>query len=649
MKRLIIHYKKTLIFISVFFCLISFLLIYAFYPIIKYKDNIEKLPWRILIEDRYWKIITNKSRKNWYYKRFFLVNKNNKFINALIKIEDKNFYNNYWINIVSKFRAVKDNLLWKKISGASTITEQFIKNKYFSLKKRTYLQKIRESILSLYFTNKYSKKEILENYLNNIYFWNNIYWISGAIEIYFEKESLDDLNEEEIVLLLSLVNYPSVEYTWEISFLLYFDKIKKKLNYVFKNKQIYLKKYNKKNINLFPFVTKRVLEEVCDGKKEKFTILSITKKNDIKCNREIIIKSTIDKSLQEYWKVELNNSLNSLLWKNVTNGAIFAVKPKTKEILIYQWSRNFNSKVIDWEVDIIQSKRQMWSTVKPFLYLMALQKWYNPDDLLIDLVTEYNSFQKWKKYITENYSLKEYWLIRFKKALWNSMNNATVRLSSDLWLEKVYNFYKSFWFEFDFDATHYWYSLVLGNAEMKLEKLVENYSNLLWIEKNKFLLKEILKNPDNRDINFWVNSILNTSISQAVKTGTSSDFRDNTIVSYSNDMILWIWIGNNDNSSMIWITGISWAWTVWHNIIEKAIELWYIKKNINLDVDSIEWIEEWVYCLDINCFRKKIIYKKNWKEYFSRVLGNYFSVKDIKENISIFENDKLKKMWIILK
>jgi hypothetical protein len=81
---------------------------------------------------------------------------------------------------------------------------------------------------------------------------------------------------------------------------LYFDKIKKKLNYVFKNKQIYLKKYNKKNINLFPFVTKRVLEEVCDGKKEKFTILSITKKNDIKCNREIIIKSTIDKSLQEY-------------------------------------------------------------------------------------------------------------------------------------------------------------------------------------------------------------------------------------------------------------------------------------------------------------------------------------------------------------
>lgn len=688
MKKLTKHYKKTLIFISVFFCFIIFLLFYSFYPILNYSENIEELPWRIFITDRNWKVITDKAMKNWYYKKYsrdvwekhinikkYVFSKHlysNKFINSLIKIEDKNFYNNYWVNVLSKIRAIKDNFLWKRFSWGSTITEQFIKNKYFRWEKRTYLQKLRESILALYFTNKLSKEEILIEYLNNTYFWNNIYWISWALEVYFNKDNLEDLEEQEIVLLLSLLNYPSVEYTWEENFLKYFNKIKNKLNYSFENKNIYLKSFKKKNIELFPFVTKRVLEEVCENKEENFSIidkssiLSFWLKGEmserqsgyINCNREIIINSTVDKKLQEYSKKILNNELNNLSWKNVTNWAIFAIKPNTKEILIYQWSRDFNSKVIDWEVDVIRSKRQMWSTVKPFLYLYALENWYNPDDLLIDLISEYNSFQKWKTYITENYSLKEFWLVRFKKALWNSLNNATVRLASELWLEKVYNFYEKYWFEFDFWAEHYWYSLVLWNAEMKLERLVENYSKLLPSSNlsqgerdNMFLLEDILKDPDNRDISFWVNSILNTSIPQAVKTWTSSEFRDNTIVSYSNDLVLGIWVGNNDNSSMIWVTWISGAGTIWHNIIEKAIKLKYITENHPLTPSLLMRgnLEQWEYCLDKNCFRKELIYKKIWKKYYSRILDNYFSKKDIKEKLSKFEKNKLKNMGIYLK
>jgi membrane carboxypeptidase/penicillin-binding protein PbpC len=216
--------------------------------------------------------------------------------------------------------------------------------------------------------------------------------------------------------------------------------------------------------------------------------------------------------------------------------------------------------------------------MKPFLYLLALENWANIDDLLLDIESEYNSFQEWKVYISNNYSLKQYWLVRFKKALWNSMNNATVRLARELWLPKVYDYYKNYWFDLKYNAEHYGYSLVLWNPSITLESLVKNYSKLIpnKTDTNKYLLYDILSDPDNRDISFWVNSILNTSIYQAVKTWTSSEFRDNLVVSYHPDFVLWVWVWNNDNSSMQWVTWITWAWYIWHGIIEKAIELWYI-------------------------------------------------------------------------
>ena len=642
MRNLIKHYKKTLILLSMFFCFIFFLLIYSFYPIFNYdvdysqhvNNNIleSNVPWNLLLYDRNWKLMTNKMYKNWYYK-FVSIDKNSKLVQSILKIEDKNYYNHYGINILSKLRAIKDNLSWKQISWASTITEQYIKNKYFKNKKRTYLQKIREAILALYFTRTRDKDNLLNIYCHDVYLWNHNYWIGAAIEIYFKKDKVEELTDEEITILISLIHNPSIKSLEERKFQNYFNKIKNRLNFNFK--RTYFGKLNfKKNIDKFPFVT------------------NLYSKN---WNYDYFLdwyKTTIDTELQQYTKDLIERTLDNFKWKNVTNAAVFAIIPwdrkirKESEILIYQWSRDFNSNIIDGQVDVIKAKRQPWSTVKPFVYLQALESWINPDDLIVDLVSEYNSFVEWKTYITQNYSLREYWLVRFKKALWNSMNNATVRLASELWLGKVYEFYKKYWFEFDYDARHYWYSLVLWNAEITLKKLVENYNNLLWNDENKFLLYNILSDPDNRDISFWVNSILNTSIPQAVKTGTSSDFRDNWAISYHPDLILWVWVWNNDNSSMIWVTWITWAWSIWHNIIEKCIELWYIKDR---EIELPKNIEQWEYCLDKNCFEKELIYHKKWKKYFSRIRDWFFSKKDLIEKLSNFEIDKLKKMWITLK
>jgi len=155
------------------------------------------------------------------------------------------------------------------------------------------------------------------------------------------------------------------------------------------------------------------------------------------------------------------------------------MNPNTGEVLIYQGSKDFYAQDIDGQVDVITSLRQPGSTMKPFLYLMALQSGANPDDLIIDMESEYNSFKEGSVYISENYSLREYGLVRLKKALGNSFNNASVRLAKELGLEKVYLFYKDYGFQLPFPAEHYGYSLVLGNPSITLEQLVRSYAKLL--------------------------------------------------------------------------------------------------------------------------------------------------------------------------
>jgi len=93
---------------------------------------------------------------------------------------------------------------------------------------------------------------------------------------------------------------------------------------------------------------------------------------------------------------------------------------------------------------------------------------------------------------------------------------------------------------------------------------------------------------------------------------------------------------------MLWVNGITWAWYIWHQIIEKAIEFWYIKKE---NITIPEWIIESRYCLDSKCFRKELIYKSSKKEYFSRILDGVFDKRDLKENLSEFERQKIEDMW----
>lgn len=562
------------------------------------------------------------------------------FIRELIDIEDRRFQYHFWVDVLAKMRALIDNILGEPVSGWSTITEQYIKIKYFQDYPRSFFQKIREAIIAFTFSIFYDKKTIIENYLNSVYMGNRIYSVHAAARIYFHKDNFGVLNEEERTILITLIHNPGLSLD-DVKFQNYFSEVKNRLGFTFESQIHSLEKIQ--NIDYFPFVSRKAEDLCSQNNQEENWILFI----QADCTKGEF-RTTIDAQLSLFARNSLNQTLTQLHKKHVTNGAIFWLNPLTKEILIYEWSRDFYSQSIDGQVDVITSPRQPGSSMKPFLYLLALKNNFHPNSVILDLERQYPSFQPGLTYTSENYTLKEYGLVRFKKALWNSLNNASVRLAQELWINRVYDFYKQNGFHFDFPAEHYWYSLVLGNPTIRLYDLVMSYIRLVptpdkdgYIDEDKYLLMDILKNPDNRDISFGVNSLLNTSIPQAVKTGTSSDFRDNTIVSYSPDMVLWIWVWNNDNSSMLGVTGVTGAAPVWHNVIEESIRRGYIR---DLEIKMPESLQKTPYCLDSDCYRQEISIQKLWSRFYSRISDSIYDARDIPETLQKSEIKRLEEL-----
>ena len=117
--------------------------------------------------------------------------------------------------------------------------------------------------------------------------------------------------------------------------------------------------------------------------------------------------------------------------------------------------------------------------LKPFLYHLALKNGADGESLILDDTKVYNTEQENKSFVPENYNPKSYGPIRFKEALGNSLNSASVRLSEHIGIGKVYDTYRKNGLELDHDAGYYGYGITLGSVELSLENIVMGYRNLL--------------------------------------------------------------------------------------------------------------------------------------------------------------------------
>lgn len=642
--------------------LIFFTILYGIYFIFPYftKVEIKKIPKSTIVYDEQnyelWEIIAEEKYRHIETK----INEIPDFLKkSIISIEDRRFFYHSWIDYIWILRAIKNNILKNNLQWASTIDNQVVRNSYWLNESRWYKLKIKEFILSLALNKKYSKDEILEMYLNNINFWYLNYWVASASRFYYKKD-LNNLTKAEILWLITIIKNPNK-----------YNPINNLSNF---NKRFkILAEYLEQNWIISESEKNEILaEKLSFSLWEKNTlpyVVDFVKKN-IK-NNKIELTTTINLNLTKKIDEIAKTSIKNLAWKNVSDYSIIIIDKNSLELKVMIWWNDYYSK--DWQVNWSLALRQPWSTLKPFIYLLAFQNFKKtPSSTILDLPVSYKT-SDWNSYEPKNYSLTYAWEVTLAEALSQSINIPAVKLLNDIWINNFLSFLREVWINsLNQNSDFYWLSIALWSWEISLYELTRaywifakdwNYCDINYL-KNKSseyntckkitdkkytdMIYEILTNRYFKLAWFPVNSNLDFPDREVfVKTWTSRNFRDNLSIWFTSDYIIWVWVGNKDWSEMKWVSGATWAWDIFRKIVYE-LDNQEIKPNIiSLEKDTQKYTKiispldksvfEIIPSIPLKnqeiklSFSTNIDYDKDiWYLNWEKIEKNFINVEDIK-------------------
>lgn len=341
-------------------------------------------------------IFSGVDKKEWVD----IENINPNMINAILSIEDKNFYKHHGFDYLRIIKTLFNNIISKDITGgASTISQQLVKNMYLEF-DQTWERKIKEAFLTMNLEMHYSKDEILTAYLNTINFGSGNYGIENASLYYFNKHAKDITLEEALILAgipKNPTNYnPSTNYDNAIKRANKVAKLMNKNNYIddntlnnlFKNNiTIYNNETNDNSITLM-YYQDAVINELNHLKIPK----SIINSGNLK------IYTSLDKDSQLNMENSIKNEMNS----NEMQVASILIDPNTGEVLALVGGKNYNESQYN---RILSSKRQVGSTMKPLLYYCALNNGLVSSSTFLSEKTTFN-FANNQSYAPNNFNDK---------------------------------------------------------------------------------------------------------------------------------------------------------------------------------------------------------------------------------------------------
>ncbi len=388
---------------------------------------------------------------------------------ATIATEDKEFYNHPGFDPIAILRAIWSNTeTGGQGGGASTITQQLARALLLSPEERaqrTYLRKVREIILAAEITRRYSKDEILELYLNEIYYGNLAYGIEAAAETYFGPAIdgqltgdpngilADDLNLAQASFLAGLPQSPAV-----------YDIYTNRITTLNRHRDVIVLMYQLSAAKSCIEVSNSP-QRVCVGVQEALQaaqdienydfptpniqmryphwVQYIRSQLEAKYDAQTIYRSgftvytTLDPALQDIAQQLVTSQVSALFaeGKNVKNGALVAIKPQTGEILVMVGSPDFYDETIDGQVNMaISPTRQPGSSIKPLTYLAAFEKGWTPSTLIWDVPSAFppsgDPNDPREPYIPENYDRRYHGPVTVRSALANSYNIPAVKALS---------------------------------------------------------------------------------------------------------------------------------------------------------------------------------------------------------------------------
>jgi penicillin-binding protein 1C len=496
----------------------------------------------------------------------------------VVTTEDKRFYTHHGIDPAALARAVMQNIRAKKtVSGGSTITQQLVRNIY-NLPRNIWSKAI-ESVKAVLIETRYSKKDILSEYLNRIPYGNGAFGIEAASRLYFSRPARE-LTAAQCAFLTAIPGATGVYNPYNN-----FGGVLKR------QKRILARAFAAGVIGKKQFDSALNERISVDAKERRFLAPHfcdyLIKKYGPYLKGEVI--TTLDSSLQLEVEKIIVNIISRLKNANVNNAAAVVLDNRTGDVLAYAGSADYFNEANSGQINGAAAPRQPGSTVKPFVYGLALESGFTAADILDDMGTHIKA-NGGGDFYPMNYDKKFHGPVRLRTALACSYNVATVNLAANfgpqLLLDKLrLAGLKSL----EKKAVFYGPGLCLGSGEVPLLEIAGAYSSLArgGIVKNvrflaaepsvetarvltpqaAFIVTDILSDNQARVPAFGEFSPLRMPFKCAAKTGTSKDFRDNWAVGYTPRYTVGVWAGNFDRKPMYSISGITGSAPVFRDII----------------------------------------------------------------------------------
>jgi len=502
---------------------------------------------------------------------------------AFIAIEDRRFYSHYGVDPIGIARAAVANILHRGVSqGGSTLTQQLAKN-LFLTQERTLQRKLQEVELALWLERKHSKSQILELYLNRVYFGSGAYGVEAAAQRYFGK-SAKNVTVAEAAMLAGLVKSPSrlapnrnpegAEKRAQTVLTAMADA--KFITEAQAKASIGHPSYNVKaagagTVNYVADWIGEVLDDLIG-----------------QIDQNIVVETSIDPKLQSVAEASIIDELAAKSVKfNVSQGALVAMTPEGA-VRAMIGGRNYADSQYNRAVT---AKRQPGSAFKPFVYLTAIEAGLTPETIRQDAPLDVKG---WKP---ENYTHEYFGAVTLTQALAMSLNTVAVRLGLEVGAKNVVRTAHRLGISSKLETNA---SIALGTSEVSLTELVGAYAPFanggrgvaphvvtkIRTPEGKVLyarlpdqLGQVIEPRSVAMMNTMMQETLLSGTARkaeipgwmaAGKTGTSQDFRDAWFIGYTANLVTGVWLGNDDNSPTRKATGGGLPVEVWTRFMRVA-------------------------------------------------------------------------------
>ncbi|MBI5573664.1 MAG: penicillin-binding protein 1A [Elusimicrobia bacterium] len=556
-------------------------------------------------------------------------------INAIIAIEDTRFFRHWGIDPYRIIGAFVSNIkAGTVVEGGSTITQQLSKVIFLS-RRKTLARKIKEVILAIQLERDYSKYEILEMYLNQIYFGNGAYGVATAAKVYFGK-NVSDLTLEECALLAGLPRAPSMYSPFKNP-----EKtIQRRAVVLARMRDVGFitdeqkKEAEEKNIVISPpHIATKIAPHFIDNIRQTLE----SKYGSILYQGGLEIYTTLDKKIQKSAEKIFERQLLEFdqLSKSTVNveGALLCLDVKTGGIHAEVAGRNFQSSQFN---RAFQAKRQPGSAFKVFVYTAAIENGFTPTSIIDDSpLTYYNTGRDWELFSNttdfsdvqdknllnkllekdneaiennkpnervlwqpQNYSEKFHGLVLLRKALEHSLNICAIKVTDKIGPTTVAYYAKQIGIDSPLTET---ISLALGSSDVTLKEMTSAFGCLAnsGIKTTPYSIVKVLDNkgrvleeffPEEKDVLSIQTAFLMTNLLRGViehgtgvyarqlkrpaagKTGTTNDCQDAWFVGYTPQLVCGIWVGYDDHRTLgKKMTGGRLACPIWTELMREAL------------------------------------------------------------------------------